>query len=160
MKIRKAQLQDCELAADIYNNYLGTATMDLDKKEGSFFHHYIENEADREEMYIAEINGKIIGYSVIKKYSPKLGYQYACETSTFFHPDYINKGYGSTFKKFILEKCKQLDYKNIVARIFASNSRSIEYNLKLGYTMVGIQKNIGYVNGKWEDVAVMEYLIK
>ena len=40
-----------------------------------------------------------------------------------------------------------------------ANQISIAYNLKLGYTMVGIQKEIGYVNGKYCDVAIMQLLL-
>jgi len=62
-------------------------------------------------------------------------------------------------KKWIIEKCKELGYHHLVAKIFASNKASIEYNRKLGYEIVGTQNKIGFVDGEWQDVTIMQLLI-
>lgn len=38
--------------------------------------------------------------------------------------------------------------------------KSILYNQKLGYTIVGTQKAIGFRNGKWLDIVIMQYVIE
>ncbi len=115
--------------------------------------------SDREGIYIVEKEGTIIGYGVIIKYHPKEGYRFTCETSVFLHPSEVGKGYGTAFKSFILGECKAKGYRHVVAKIFASNTRSIQYNKKLGYELVGIQKDVGLVNNKFIDIAIMQYLI-
>ena len=47
----------------------------------------------------------------------------------------------------------------MVAKIYAKNEASIEYNRKLGYEIVGTQKEIGYVGGEWLDVTIMQLII-
>ena len=63
-------------------------------------------------------------------------------------------------KKLLIEVCKELKYHTLVAKIWASNTASIEYNRKQGYEIVGTQKEVGYLNGKWVDVTSMQLVLK
>ncbi|MBT8218937.1 MAG: GNAT family N-acetyltransferase [Bacteroidia bacterium] len=158
MIIRKAIKDDLETVASIYNQYLGVSTMDLDPLTGDDFSALLH--AESEKLFVGCLDDTIIGWSAIKLYSKKQGYQKCCETSTYIFKQFLGKGYGTQFKKFILEECKNLGYTHILARIFSKNKKSISYNLKLGYEIVGVQKDIGYVNGEYLDVTIMQYNFK
>ncbi len=160
MNMRPAVPGDCASIASIYNNYIGKATMDTQHRTAEYFLSAIEKMDPRERIMVLEVNDIIIGWGAIKKYSYKEGYRFACETSVFMSPHHRGRGYGSQFKSFIIEECKKLDYRHLVARIFRSNKVSIDYNLKLGYTIVGVQQKIGKVNGRWEDIVVMQYVVE
>ena len=41
----------------------------------------------------------------------------------------------------------------------ATNTAAIEYNRRLGYETVGIQKRIGKVDGRYVDVCIMQRLL-
>lgn len=155
LNIRLATEEDLAGVAEIYNSYLGKSTMDLQQATASNYRKYLT--ADREQLSIAEINGKLIGWSLIKKYSDRIGYGKSCETSTFFVASAIGKGYGTTLKKHTMESCLALGYTHLVAKIMSINKTSINYNLKLGYEIVGEQKNIGFINGKYHNVTIMQY---
>ena len=159
LDIREAKMEDASALCSIYNQYLGEATMDLDAVQPGFYEYFITNKSDKEKLYLLHTNEKVIAYSQIKKYSHKKGYQYTCETSTFFDKAYRNKGYGTKFKKFVMAECSRLNYKHIVARILSVNKVSVDYNLKLGYEIVGIQEKVGFVDGVWHDIVIMQYLI-
>ncbi len=113
----------------------------------------------REEAYVIDVAGRILGWGTIRRYHEKEGYARTCETSVFLRREYINQGLGTPFKKFIISRCKELDYHHIHARIIATNEISIAYNVKLGYTIVGTQREIGFVDDKWVDVVIMQLLI-
>lgn len=57
-------------------------------------------------------------------------------------------------------RCRELNYHHLVAKIFAVNETSIKYNERLGYTIVGQQKEIGWKDGQWTDVVIMQYLFR
>ena len=40
----------------------------------------------------------------------------------------------------------------------ADNQRSIAFHRRYGYELVGIQKEIGHMEGKWTDVAILQRL--
>lgn len=147
--------------ADIYNYYIeeDSATMDEVHYTHSMIADWVKAFDDRERLFVATLADQVIGWGIIKKYSDRGGYRYTCETAVYLLPDYIGKGYGSAFKRYIMEQCKELDYKHLVAKIWADNTASIEYNLKLGYTIVGRQHKIGYKNGKWINVVIMQCLL-
>ncbi|MCB0644269.1 MAG: GNAT family N-acetyltransferase, partial [Phaeodactylibacter sp.] len=69
------------------------------------------------------------------------------------------KGYGTRMKLFLIERCRELEYHHLVAKIFATNTASIEYNRKLGYEIVGQQREIGFKNGMWMDIVIMSLLL-
>ena len=159
MNIRKASLKDCPKIAAIYNMYLGKATLDIEKKPAEYFMDFISNSTDREAIFVSEVFGEVKAWGIIKRYSDRGGYRYACETSVYVNEFDRGRGYGKQLKMHIMSECKRLQYNHLVAKIFSTNKHSINYNLKLGYTIVGIQQNIGRVNGEWVDIVIMQYLV-
>lgn len=157
MKLRLAQPSDLQQVADIYNEYLGKSTMDLATAKPSNYEYLLE--AERERLFIAEVDNKTIGWALIKKYSDRIGYARSCETSVYLTKNETSKGYGPNIKKQLITECQKLGYTHLVAKIMSVNKTSINYNLKLGYEIVGEQKDIGYINGKYHNVTIMQYNI-
>ncbi|MBK8506591.1 MAG: N-acetyltransferase [Saprospiraceae bacterium] len=157
----KADSMHCASIAGIFNENIehGGVTLWTKSFTASEIQSILENLLDRERVFVLALDENVIGWGSIRQYHPKEGYVRACETSVFLRRTHVNKGYGTSFKKFILSECKNLGYHHVHAKIIASNQISIAYNLKLGYTMVGIQKEIGYVKGKYCDVAIMQLLL-
>ena len=159
--IRHAADIDCDIIAEIYNHYVGKASMDITPKEGNYYQQWLKNRDPMEALFVAETSEKgIIGWGIIKKYSEREGYRFAGETSIFLDPSARNQGFGRQMKEFLMEKCRELGYKHLVAKIWKTNEVSINYNLKLGYSIVGVQEKIGNVNGKWIDVVIMQYVFR
>ncbi len=162
MHIDLANPADFQSIARIYNEYIemGNATMEemLHSKED--IANWVNKFNERERLYTVKIDEKVIGWGIIKRYSDREGYRFACETAIYLTASERGKGYGSTLKKYIITQCRLLNYRHLVAKIFASNKASIEYNIKLGYTVVGIQKQIGFRNNKWQDIAILQYVLE
>ncbi len=161
IKIEIAQSDNYQRIADIYNEYilLGNATMQDSLYDGEKIKSWVDHFNDRERLYVLKKENTVIGWGIIKKYSDREGYRFACETAIYLTQSELRKGYGSLMKRFLITQCKSLNYRHLVAKIFATNTASIEYNLRLGYTIVGRQKSIGFKNGKWMDIVIMQYLI-
>lgn len=154
--IRKASISDAGLISGIYNQYLGISTLHLIPVSSEYYEEIISGLSEREELWVGIVDELLVGWSIVKYYSPKEGYQYACETSTFFDKNFKGKGYGKTLKKHILDRAKKLGYRYAVARIMSENKTSINFNLSLGYRIVGEQKGIGYAFGEDKNVTVLE----
>ncbi len=54
------------------------------------------------------------------------------------------------------EHCRDCGIHHAVAKVIADNSRSMAFHQRFGYELVGIQKAIGHMNGKWTDVAILQ----
>ena len=68
------------------------------------------------------------------------------------------RGLGSFLQRALMDRCRELGYHHLVAKIFADNQTSIRLHQRFGYRMVGVQKEIGIVDGRWQDVAILQYV--
>lgn len=159
--IREYRLSDCQVIADIYNESIRAAdcTMDRECMIAEHFVNMVNNFNDRETIFVLEKGDSIIGWGIIKRYSDRAGYRVACETAVYIMREHCGKGYGTMIKKALIERCKKYQYHHLVAKIWAQNKASIKYNKKLGYEIVGKQKQIGFVNGKWIDIVIMQLVL-
>ena len=162
LTIRDAMLDDAEVIAEIYNVSIraGGATMDLAPKTPDDIRNYINGFNEREVYLLLERDdGYVVGWGVIKRFSDSPAYRHCCETSVYLRRDEIRKGYGSRLKRVVIDRCRAYGFHHVVARIWADNTASIEYNKNFGYELVGIQKEIGYVDGRWQDIALMQLVL-
>ena len=161
MKFRIADITDAVAVMEIYNEHIsnGISTMDLQPKTLAEIEDWFKGFWERELIVMLEDEDNVLGWGIIKRYSDREGYANACETAIYLRSAETRKGYGTLMKKWIIEKCRELGYHHLVAKIFSSNTASIEYNKNLGYELVGEQKEIGFVDGQWQDVTIMQLLI-
>ncbi len=162
LAFRDATLDDVAVVAEIYNESIlaGGATMDVQPKTLDDIRKYIKGFSKREGYILLERDGVVVGWGVIKRFGNGPAYRHCCETSIYLRHSEIRKGYGSRIKRVLIDRCKQYGYRHLVARIWASNTASIEYNKTFGYEMVGIQKEIGHMNGEWQDIALMQLVLE
>ncbi|MFQ5571189.1 MAG: GNAT family N-acetyltransferase [Rhodothermales bacterium] len=161
LTIRDATLDDAAVIAEIYNESIlaGDSTMVIEPRTAADIRHHIEEFTGREGYLLLEREGYVVGWGVIKGYGEGRVYRYCCETSVFLRRAEVGKGYGSRLKRAVIDRCRAYGYHHLVARIWASNTASIAYNRNFGYEVVGIQKKIGYINGQWRDVALMQLVL-
>ena len=157
--IRKANQKDASLLPQVYNKYLGKATMDTTPRQSDFFHKMINKLEEREIMLVAENSVEIIGYGILKKYSWKMGYHHTGEISIFLNNKFTGQGIGYNVMQRLIEQAKKWKYHHLVSRIMAVNKGSIAFHEKFGYKMVGIQKQAGKVGNQWHDIAIMQLII-
>lgn len=154
--------EDYSTIADIYNVYVrdGKQTMEEQVHTTEDIANWAKKFHDREGLFVLKKKDKTIGWGIIKRYSDRAGYRFTCETAVYLHSDHLGQGHGSYVKRELINICKDWNYHHLVAKIFAVNTGSIIYNEKLGYEVVGRQKEIGFKDGKWTDVVIMQLILK
>ena len=108
-----------------------------------------------EETWVVDLDQRVIGWGQIRRYSGRHGYRFAGETSLFLNREHLGRGLGTAMQRKLINRCSELGYHHLVVRIFADNEPSINLHRKLGYEMVGVQREIGFKQGRWQDVAIM-----
>lgn len=114
---------------------------------------------DDEVWLVVRQNGQVAGWGKVVRYSPRPGYRLACETSIFLDRQRLGRGLGRPLQQALLDCAQQLGYHHVVARIWADNTSSIGFHECFGYEVVGVQKEIGFVGGRWRDVAILQKLL-
>ena len=159
--IRDATPADSAVIAGIYNESIRAsdstmidAPIDADEIQAHF-----KKFTDREGYLLLVRDNYCVGWGVIKRFEEGAAYRFTAETSVFLRRDEVGKGYGKKLKQALIHRCKAWGYHHLVARIWASNTVSIEYNRKFGYEIVGMQQEIGFMNGRWQDIALMQLVL-
>jgi phosphinothricin acetyltransferase len=159
MRIRGARHEDCPELAQIYNEAIesGRITMDTHPVDGGFFEKIL-TASHREAIVVGDLGSQVIGWGVVKRYSERQGYQYACETSVYVARTHWRHGYGSELLQAVITRAEAMGYRHLVAKILAVNKSSIRFHERFNFEVVGRQHAIGFLNGVWHDVVIMQYV--
>ncbi|TWT81110.1 Phosphinothricin N-acetyltransferase [Planctomycetes bacterium CA13] len=161
IQIRQATPQDGEQVAAIYNHYIeiGSATFDGAHQTTSAISARIKAPVP-DGWYVAErvkaLGDAIDGWACARRYSERYGYRFSCETAIYLRPEAVARGAADLLQARIDRHCRTCNLHHAVARIIATNDRSMRFHYRHGYEMVGIQKEIGRMNGRWVDVAILQ----
>lgn len=160
-KIRDATLEDASTIAEIYNESIRArdSTMQLEEVDPDEVSGWIRNQGERESLLVLEVD-RVVGYGVVKRYSGRAGYRKAAETSVYLQRSHTGRGFGSRLQEALIEACRRYDYHHLVAKLWADNEPSVALHRKFGYELVGVQKEIGRVDGAWKDVAIMQKILE
>lgn len=156
--IRPAIESDCERVADIYNDAIrsGRSTMDTRFVDAAHLEQLLAKCTPREVLLVGESRSRVVGWGIVKRYSERPGYDYACEESVYVADDQQGRGYGSALLEVALKRAHGFGYRHVVAKILAVNESSVRFHERFGFEIVGRQREIGLLQGEWHDVVIMQ----
>jgi phosphinothricin acetyltransferase len=159
--VRKARAADCAAIAAIYNQAILTrrSTMDTDPFTAGGFLDLINGMTLREVLLVAEAEGRVCGWGIVKRYSDRPGYRVACETSVYVHEADRGLGHGAAIQQQLTRHAARFGYRHIVAKILCVNEESIAFHKRFGFEDVGVQRRIGLIDGVWHDIAILQHQI-
>jgi phosphinothricin acetyltransferase len=155
MRILPAKSADAQAIADIFNLYLGIATMVLEPRSVADYRSFIE--AENCSVFVTKNDeGSVTGFAYVKPYSDRGGYILAGEITIFMSPESKGKHLGGQLYDELLPAAHALGYRHLTAKIWANNGSSIRFHENFGFRLVGTQVGIGFVGGKRIDTVIME----
>ncbi|MDE2995474.1 MAG: GNAT family N-acetyltransferase [Bacteroidota bacterium] len=159
--IRPATSADVAAIAAIYNEtiLLRDATMVLEPVDAADVRTWLGKLDPRESLWVLTESDRIQGWGIVKFYSDRPGYARACETSVFIRRSEIGRGLGSHLQEKLLDAAREADFHHVVVRIWAANESSIAMHRKFGFTVLGTQKEVGFVDDRWVDVTIMQCVL-
>ena len=157
-EIRDAATGDASSISAIYNESIAArdSTMQITRVDADTVVQWLRGLGEREAILVLRERDEILGYGVLKRYSDREGYRFAAETSVYLRRDRTGEGFGSELQEALIGRSRAYDYHHLVVKLWAENERSRALHRKFGYDLVGVQRGIGYVDGEWRDVAIMQ----
>ncbi|WP_223069736.1 GNAT family N-acetyltransferase [Paenibacillus caui] len=161
IKLREALFEDLPEMLDIYNEAVlnSTATFDLQaqtlEERTVWFDKYGENYP----LIIAELHGKVAGYSSLSPFRAKPAYAYSTELSVYIASEFRGQGIGSVLVAEILKRAAELGYHNVVSGVVGGNEASRKLHEKFGFAYIGCFKEVGLKFGEWQDVHFYQLLL-
>ncbi|MEA4888309.1 MAG: N-acetyltransferase family protein [Clostridiaceae bacterium] len=161
--IRKAVIEDNTgigriMAWFIANTQSSWRYQALDKKEverwlGEHLAHPVH------QVWVAEIEDRIIGYSCLSDFRSGEGYWPCAEDSIYVLPDYAGQGIGTMLMNCILRQAGVSHLKTVVAAIDSENQNSIRFHQRFGFRRSGYLQNVGWKNNHCLDLVLMVYAV-
>lgn len=162
LRIRRALVGDAEAICDIYNHEVQfeTSTFDLVPRT-------LENQtawiAARSGAFSAIVaatpDDEVVGFGALSEYRDRAAYSTSVENSVYVKRDLSRRGIGRLILTTLLEQAADSGFHVVMARIEASGTASRALHQSCGFTLVGVEREIGRKFGKWLDVALMQCVL-
>ncbi|MFM7766294.1 MAG: N-acetyltransferase family protein [Bacteroidota bacterium] len=162
IQVRPATATDASRIAAIYNDAIinGTATFDTEEKSASEREQWLaEHVSDNLPVLVAEENGLVIAFAALNKWSPRKAYDTTAEVSLYVDAAYRGKGTGKILLEQIVLAGKSVGLHCLVSRITEGNMVSISMFERLGFSHIGVMRQVGKKFGRFLDVHLMQMLL-
>jgi L-amino acid N-acyltransferase len=162
LKLRSARIEDLDSITEIYNEAIikTAATFDTEMKTTDEQKKWFDDHGSKNPILVAELNGIIVGWASLSKWSDRCAYSDTAEISLYVREDHQGKGIGRRLIESIIEEGKSAGLHTIIARITEGNEPSIHLHQSVGFAPIGTMKEVGCKFGKRLDVFLMQKIYK
>jgi len=161
VEIRAATVDDAEAIREIYNQEVLTSivTFDLVPRTASEQQAWITDRSGAHAAIVATDGDDIIGFGSLSPYRSRSGYSTSVEDSVYVHRDHQGRGVGRSLLTALLEQAERHGFHAVFARIVDGHEASIELHRRLGFEVIGVEREVGRKFGRFLDVVVMETIL-
>ena len=159
--IRRAAAGDLAAITAIYADAVenGTSSYELDPPSlAEMTQRYEALLAGSFPYIVAEAKGRILGYAYAGAFRPRPAYRFAVEDSIYVAPDAKGRGVGRGLLANLIEECRGLGFRQMLAVIGDArpDSASVRLHERMGFSHAGLLKGTGYKHGRWLDTGFMQ----
>jgi phosphinothricin acetyltransferase len=151
--IRPATPQDATAIAAIYGAHVrdGFATFEVEPPDADEFTRRI---ASRPQLpwFVADDDSGVLGFAFASRHKARAAYRWSVDVSVYLAPDARRRGIGRALYDKLLPAVTSLGYVSAFAGIALPNEASVGLHEALGFTLVGVYRDVGFKLGAWRDV--------
>ena len=163
--IREATVADAETLCEIYAYYVEHTAITFETQAPSVAE-FTERICAIQEWYpyfVAECQGKILGYAYAGVFKNRAAYDWAVETTIYVREDQRKSGVGRALYEGLENILKMQNILNLNACIAYTavedehlTNNSVQFHDHMGYRLVGRFQQCGNKFGRWYDMVWME----
>ena len=106
---------------------------------------------------VAEMDGRVVGYSYATAYRPRPAYRHTIEDSVYVADGLAGRGIGSALLMALIARCEAGAWRQMIAVIGdTANQGSIALHRRHGFREVGTLRSVGLKFGRWVDSVLMQ----
>src|SRR5689334_4248532 len=156
--IRLARSSDAEAVAEIYRPAVveRATSFELEPPDASEMSARIVGCLERMPWLVAEEDGRVVGYAYASAHRTRAAYQWSVEVSAYVVETNQRRGTGRALYEALFRALVLQGFRNAYAGITLPNAASDGFHRSLGFTRVGVFRDVGFKLGKWHDVAWLE----
>jgi phosphinothricin acetyltransferase len=105
---------------------------------------------------VAELDGRLAGWSALSPTSERRCYRGVAEESVYVAGWAQGRGVGRALLEAVIERSEGAGIWTLQAGIFPENKPSLRLHLGCGFRLVGVRERLGEADGVWRDVLLLE----
>ncbi len=159
MNIKPAAAGDLAGITDIYNHYVegSHATFDVGAFSVADRQPWFDQfDGSRYQCWIAEADGKLIGYACSMPFKAKAAYQTSVEVSVYVAPATHRRGVGRALYQQLLPALEAQDLHRAYAGIAQPNEPSMALHAAFGFEQAAHYREVGRKFDRYWDVIWLE----
>lgn len=159
--IRRAVVDDLPAITEIYNEAIltTTATFDTEPKTLADRRQWFESHGARHPVLVAVVDGRVVGWSSLSKWSDRCAYDGTAETTFYVQSGHRGLGIGRLLKSEIISEARRLGFHSLIARVAEGSAASLHLNQEYGFVMVGTLREVGRKFGHLLDVHILQKML-
>ena len=107
--------------------------------------------------FVAEGDGKVMGYAYAGPYHQRPGYRNTVEDSIYLAADARGQGIGGMLLRRLIEESEARGFRQMIAVIGdRQHVASIRLHKAAGFEIAGTLKDVGYKHERWLDSVIMQ----
>ena len=162
IQIREAIQEDLPQLLTIYNDIIlhTTAVYDYEPHTLEMRQAWFKVKQDQGfPVFVAEEDGKILGFSSIGPFRAWAAYKYSVENSVYVSAEQRGKGIGKLLIPPLIDASKKMGMHTIIAGIDASNEASLKLHKSFGFEEVAHFKEVGWKFEGWLDLKFLQLIV-
>lgn len=162
MDVRPARLDDAEAIRSIYNAEVtgSTVTFDLVTRTLDEQREWLTARSGAHAVLVAVEGDVVTGFGSLSPYRDRPAYSTTVEDSVYVHPDHRGQRVGRLILEELVALATAHGFHAVMARIVGGHRASIALHESVGFTLVGVEKEVGRKFRQWLDVAVMQLMLE
>src|SRR5215813_2536840 len=158
MIIRDAVEADLPAIVEIYNATVPTRMVTAELEPTTVearLPWFSEHSPEQYPFWVAELDGRVIGWLDFKKFLPRAAYRGAAEISVYIHEEFRRHGLGQRLLEQAIARAPSVGITALVGLIFGHNEPSLKLFQRLGFERWGCFPRIADLDGVERDLVVM-----
>ncbi|MGH9030003.1 MAG: GNAT family N-acetyltransferase [Acidimicrobiales bacterium] len=161
MEVRLAQVADAESIRRIYNAEItgSTVTFDLEPRSAQEQRAWISRHQGAHPALVAVEGSEVCGFGSLSAYRERAAYATTVEDSVYIASEWRGRGVGRRLLEALVGLAVEQGFHTVIARTTGDNGPSIALHEACGFTLVGIEREVGRKFGRWLDVATLQRML-
>lgn len=107
----------------------------------------------------AERNGEVIGYAYASQHRSRAAYRWSVDVTVYIADQAHRKGVGRALYSRLIAELTERGFHAAFAGIALPNPGSVALHESMGFTPLGIYREVGQKFGRWHDVGWWQRLL-
>lgn len=158
MKIRRATPGDAAAICEIYNEHVLRTVVSFETQpvEADEMAARIQEKLLQHDWLVAEHEQRLAGYAYYGPFRTRAAYDHTAESSIYLARQARGQGLGRQLYEALISSARDRRYRELIGVIALPNPASVALHQKVGFTEVGVLKNVGRKFGTYLDVGLWQ----